>query len=96
MTSKINGLPPISTTADLPAVIGRKAGAAKSEAGVADTDRLDLTASARVLGDSGTDAPIDSARVDKLRQAIADGSYRIDADRIAGRLLDLERTSHKD
>ena len=46
------------------------------------------------LGDA--DAPVDSHRVEKLRQAIADGSYRVDADRIAGKLLDIERAARKD
>ena len=97
MTSKINGLPPINTTADLSAVNGRKAEAApRKEGSVADTDSLELTAPARALGDGGADAPLDARRVEHLRQAIADGSYRVDADRIAGKLLDIERTARKD
>jgi negative regulator of flagellin synthesis FlgM len=57
-------------------------------------DSLQLTPSARTLGDA--EAPVDSHRVEKLREAIADGSYRVDADRIAGKLLDIERLSRKD
>ena len=94
MTSKINSLPPIATTPELSAVGSRKAGPAAKDASLSETDSLQLTASARTLGDA--DAPVDSHRVEKLRQAIADGSYRIDADRIAGKLLDIERTSRKD
>ena len=94
MTSKINSLPPIATTPELSPVGARKAGPAAKDSIAADTDSLQLTPSARTLGDA--DAPVDSHRVEKLRQAIADGSYRIDADRIAGRLLDLERASRKD
>ena len=96
MTSKISGLPPISTTADVSAVSGKKAEAAKKESVVTDTDSLELTSSARALSDGSADAPIDSQRVEKLRHAIADGSYRVDADRIAGKLLDIERSPSKD
>jgi negative regulator of flagellin synthesis FlgM len=35
-----------------------------------------------------TPAPFDSKRVEEIRQAIADGRLQIDADKIAGRLLD--------
>jgi len=54
---------------------------------------LKLTPSARVLGEGAAEAPVDAHRVEKLRQAIADGSYKVDADRIAGKLLDIERTA---
>lgn len=94
MTSKINSLPPIATTPEPGAPGARKAGPAAKDAIAADTDSLQLTPSARTLGDA--DAPVDSHRVEKLRQAIADGRYRIDADRIAGKLLDIERASRKD
>jgi len=94
MTSKINSLPPIATTPELAPVGARKAGPAAKDAIAPETDSLELTASARTLGDA--DAPVDSHRVEKLRQAIADGSYRVDADRIAGKLLDIERTARED
>jgi negative regulator of flagellin synthesis FlgM len=94
MTSKINSLPPIATTPDLSPVGARKTEPAAKDTIPADTDSLELTPSARTLGDAG--APVDSHRVEKLREAIADGSYRIDADRIAGKLLDIERLSRKD
>jgi negative regulator of flagellin synthesis FlgM len=96
MPSKINSLPPIGSTPDVPAIAARKAESPKKDAIATDTDSLELTPSARALGESGADAPVDVHRVEKLRQAIADGSYRVDADRIAGKLLDLERTSPRD
>jgi negative regulator of flagellin synthesis FlgM len=96
MSSKINGLPPISASPDLPAVAARKADAAKKDATAPDTDSLRLTPSGRALGEGATEAPVDAHRVEKLRQAIADGSYRVDADRIAGKLLDIEQTAHRD
>ena len=34
---------------------------------------------------------VDEARVEAIRAAIANGSYRIDADRIASKVLDLEK-----
>lgn len=96
MSSKINHLPPVSSTPDIPAIAARKADAPKKDAIAPEADSLDLTPSARVLGDGATEAPVDAHRVEKLRQAIADGSYRVDADRIAGKLLDIERTPRKD
>jgi negative regulator of flagellin synthesis FlgM len=96
MSSKINSLPPIGATPDIPSVAARKADAPKKDAITPEADSLELTPSARVLGDSAVEAPVDSHRIEKLRQAIADGSYRVDADRIAGKLLDIERTAQKD
>lgn len=34
---------------------------------------------------------VDQARVDALRQQIADGDYPLDADKVASRMMDLER-----
>ena len=96
MSSKISSLPPIGSTPDIPAIAPRKADAPKKDATAPEADSLKLTPSARVLGEGATQAPVDAHRVEKLRQAIADGSYRVDADRIAGKLLDIERTSRKD
>ncbi|MEP5765397.1 MAG: flagellar biosynthesis anti-sigma factor FlgM [Halieaceae bacterium] len=38
---------------------------------------------------------VDSKRVESIRQAIADGSYQVDAERIADRMLQLEAEQKK-
>ena len=96
MSSKISSLPPIGSTPDVSAIAARKAESPRKDAIATDTDSVELTPSARALGESGTDAPVDLHRVEKLRQAIADGSYRVDADRIAGKLIEIERGSPRD
>jgi negative regulator of flagellin synthesis FlgM len=57
-------------------------------------DQVKLTDSALALQEAArTDdtSVIDSQRVERLRQALADGSYKIDAGRIADRMLALEQ-----
>src|SRR6185437_8663892 len=59
------------------------------------SDRVDITEGARVLAALSSTvqaAPdIDAARVATLQEAIDTGTYRVDADQIAGRLLQLEQ-----
>ncbi len=45
---------------------------------------------ARISKDLAASPPVDSARVAALRNAIASGSYRIDPDKIAARMMALE------
>jgi negative regulator of flagellin synthesis FlgM len=57
-------------------------------------DQLKLTDSALALQEAArTDdtSAIDSQRVERLRQALADGSYKVDAGRIADRMLALDQ-----
>jgi negative regulator of flagellin synthesis FlgM len=55
-------------------------------------DHVQLTESARAIAAArGTDAPVDTQRVDRIRQAIADGSYKVDAQRVADRLINMEK-----
>lgn len=69
--------------------------ASGADAARSGADSVQLTDSARALQrteQAGADgAPVDAARVERLRQAVADGSYQVDATRIAGKLLALEQ-----
>ncbi|TYT26289.1 flagellar biosynthesis anti-sigma factor FlgM [Luteimonas viscosa] len=97
MTQKIDGTGPIARppeTASRPLPAAR-AGAERS-APVAAAESIRLTGEAEGLQalerELGTGpAGIDLARVNALRAAIADGSYQVDAQAVATRMLDLER-----
>ncbi|MFP7726137.1 flagellar biosynthesis anti-sigma factor FlgM [Lysobacter sp. D1-1-M9] len=98
MTSKIDGgVPP-----PRPAELGNPAAAARSGedrsqpvAAATPADNMRLTGEAaglqaleRELG--AAPAGLDQARVDEIKGAIADGSYRVDAQEIATRMLAFE------
>lgn len=99
MTHKIDGQVPVARTAEpASASVAARAGSERGEAvaAAAATDSIRLTDEAeglqaleRELG--AAPAGIDVVRVNALRAAIADGSYRVDPQEIATRLLDLER-----
>jgi negative regulator of flagellin synthesis FlgM len=99
MTHKIEGAPAAARTGDVArTVVPPRAGAARDEpvaaAAAADSVRLTgeaegLQALERQLG--AAPAGIDLARVNALRAALADGSYRVDAQQVADRMLRLER-----
>lgn len=92
-----NGLPLLPQTpgnqANAPAAgTGNAAGDAPATVQGSD-DRVRLTDSARALQDAARvddQAAIDTRRVEKIRQAIADGSYRINPAAIADKMLALD------
>ncbi len=98
MTHKIDGGLPPSRPADLAtAGTAQRAGGDRTQPVAAPTasDNMTLTGEAaglqalqRELG--GAPAGLDVARVNQVRAAIADGSYRVDPEQIATRMLDLE------
>ena len=75
----------------------RTDGETRSQAGTpgAGGDQVTLTEAARRLSEltqTVTAQPVvDRTRVDEIRAAIADGSYRVDPEQIAARLLQTER-----
>lgn len=98
MSNKIEGprlasLPPPSTAE----AADRKArgGAEERVGAVAPADSVRLTGAgseiAAVSRTAGEPAPFDSARVERVRAAIADGTFRVDARLIADRLLASEK-----
>lgn len=100
MTTKIDGLSPsparvVDTTAS--AAVARS-GSDRSAA----VDATRATDSVRLTGEAtglqaavdnqlGQPAPMDVAKVEAVRAALANGSYKIDPQEIASRLVALER-----
>jgi len=89
------GVPKPATTAAKPVAAGDAGGAAGRATAVPaqGDDQVRLTESARAIGAAtkAADAPIDTQRVERVKQAIADGTYKVDAQRIADRLIALEK-----
>ncbi len=67
-----------------------------SEAATQSGDRVALSATAQSLKalEAAVDASdgIDAAKVDRIRQQIAEGRYHVDAGKLADRMIDLERS----
>lgn len=99
MTHKIDGGVPAARLAETTrAAAPARAGAGRGEpvAATPGTDSMRLTGEAEELkllqrGLAATPPDFDAARVDALRAAIADGSYRVDADAVAARMLELDQ-----
>ncbi|MGH8214402.1 MAG: flagellar biosynthesis anti-sigma factor FlgM [Rhodanobacteraceae bacterium] len=74
---------------DADATAAGRPGASQAQA----QDQVQLTESARAIGAAarGTDAPVDTKHVERIRQAIANGTYKIDPQRVADRLVALEK-----
>jgi negative regulator of flagellin synthesis FlgM len=98
VANKIGGIDssPVRTSGDRP--VERADLRARTEPGIASSpvdSSVTLTDAARRLAAlerviAGV-PDVDLARVEELRSAIESGRYTVDADRIASRLLDLER-----
>ena len=105
MAIEFNGLPPSrppKTGGEAQVKTGRedtKAQQDKSER-PATPDKVSLTDTAgrvRELEQRLIDLPIiDNQRVEALKKALADGSYKVDAERVAQELLALEGTLNTD
>ncbi|MEW5833455.1 MAG: flagellar biosynthesis anti-sigma factor FlgM [Pseudomonadota bacterium] len=57
-------------------------------------DKVNLTDSARALQQasrSGDASPIDTAKVERIRQALASGTYQVKPERIADGMLSMEQ-----
>ncbi|MCP1675628.1 negative regulator of flagellin synthesis FlgM [Natronocella acetinitrilica] len=77
-TSEVTNRPGSQATGD-------NAGSASAELTANQSERLQAIGAA-----IGQTPDVDMARVEAIRQSIADGNYPIDADAIAGRFIELE------
>ena len=92
-----NGLPKLPQapsgqgSASTPSVGATSSEAASTTSG--SDDRVQLTDSARALQEASRTsqgATVDTKKVEQVRQALANGTYRVDASRIADRMLTLD------
>lgn len=99
-TSISNNAPPsFKPAANAAGNGGAAAGAQASPAGSGGkvADQVKLTDSALALQQAARPADgavVDQARVEQIRKAIADGSYVINAEHIAEKILQLEQQLH--
>ncbi|WP_028006968.1 flagellar biosynthesis anti-sigma factor FlgM [Solimonas flava] len=96
MTSKISGSPMDAYAAlARPAAAGARSGATTPTAAPGATDSVQLTDRALLLQDASALAHqasgIDTAKVETVSRALRDGSYRIDPQAIAAKMLQSER-----
>ena len=72
-----------------------KSGAASSGGAASSAEKVELTPSALLLQrleEQIRNLPeVDAERVQSIKEAIAAGEYRVDADRVAARLVNLDR-----
>ena len=87
-SSLVQGQKNPADSSDAAAAGAQASGSAQS------ADSVNLTASAKALDEaarvSETSSGVDSQRVERVRQALADGSYQVDAGRIADKLVSIE------
>ncbi len=92
-----NGLPKFPQATNNPGNSSSASTAAPADTAAApsrNSDQLKLTDSARALQEVARQndaSPIDAKRVDEVRRALADGSYKVDAGRIADRMIAMDQ-----
>ncbi len=92
-----NGLPKFPQATNNPGSGSSASTATPAEAAAAaprNDDQLKLTNSAQALQEAARQndtAPVDAKRVEQVRRALADGSYKIDAGRIADRMIAMDQ-----
>lgn len=98
MPIEINGLPitVLKNPKDGPQINRDKANVAQEETGKpASSDTVTLTETAarlRDLGNSLSALPItDTQRVEAVKKAIEDGDYKVDAGRVANKMIEFEK-----
>lgn len=72
-----------------PAARAAKAAAAPAADAATTEGKAELSALAIEAHDAGS-APVDGAKVERIRQAIADGSYAVDHEKIAAKMVELD------
>lgn len=72
----------------------RSSTAEQEQNGNEGSDRVSLTSTASKLKDIersiGSDAPVNQDRVNQVKDALSRGEYRVDADRVADKMIDFE------
>lgn len=98
MDNKISGMPPQAATAPTTSATTRRGGqsASTTDAAPVATDNLALTDSARAMQEaasaqSAAGPSFDAAKVERIRAAIADGSYTVNAGSVAEKLVAMEQ-----
>ncbi|WP_295545303.1 flagellar biosynthesis anti-sigma factor FlgM [uncultured Pseudacidovorax sp.] len=68
---------------DRPATTAAESGATRAEAGVS----VDVSSTVQSLGRTGSGSGIDEAKVASMREAIANGTFTVDAGAVADKML---------
>ena len=90
ITGRVNNLPPIKAVkkADVEDQKQMASARAKHEDGVAETT---LMQGFRKAVESSSASTVDLDRVNAIKQALAEGRYTIDAEKIAKKMIELEK-----
>lgn len=66
----------------------RKAAAPPAQSAVEASSKVQLSPAAAMLAKLGTDPAFDTAKVDRIAQAIRDGKFQVNAEAIADKLIE--------